>query len=70
MPKSRVESTKGTLKVTLKIDGAETNHELDKQLTIHDFKSLVLTHTGNKAFYLTTNICNTLSLADLVSQLR
>ena len=43
--------------------------ELDENLSIHDFKRLVLTLTDNKPFYLKTNICNSLSLADLVSQL-
>ena len=70
MPKSRVESTKGTQKVSLKIDGkAETILELDGKLAIHEFKSLVLRWTDNKPFYLKTNISNTLSLEDLVKQL-
>jgi len=53
MPKSALESTKGSLKVALQIDqGAAESFDLDGNLTIHDFKRFVLTLTDNKPFYL------------------
>ena len=67
-PSSKLESIKGDLQIVLQIDNqSEMKLSLNEKLQIHEFKRYLLTLTDNKPFYLKVNICNDLTLKDLVT---